>query len=78
MDSVDFLQPVECKINEQQNSELDKEVSEEEIREVVYSMQLDKAPGPDGFTIAFYKTHWNLIKKDFIKMVKNIFFRSAH
>jgi len=36
-------------------------------------MQPDKALGPDGFTIAFYRTHWDIIKKDFIRMVKNIF-----
>eukprot|EP00253_Pinus_taeda_P019113 PITA_19113 len=36
-------------------------------------MQQDKAPGPDGFTVAFYRNHWETIKKDFIRMVKNFF-----
>jgi len=33
-------------------------------------MQLDKAPGPDRFTIHFYRACWNVIKFDFLKMVK--------
>eukprot|EP00253_Pinus_taeda_P033497 PITA_33497 len=73
MDSADFLQPVECKINAQQNSELDQDVLEEEIRVAVFSMQSDKAPSPDGFTAAFYRNHWDIIKKDYVRMVKNIF-----
>lgn len=36
-------------------------------------MQPEKAPGHDGFTISFYMTHWDIIKKDFIRMAKNIF-----
>jgi len=35
LDSVDFLLPVECKINVQKNSELEQEVSEEEIRDAM-------------------------------------------
>lgn len=27
----------------------------EEIKEVVFSLPMDKFPGPDGFTIAFYQ-----------------------
>lgn len=36
-------------------------------------MQQDKASGPDGFTVAFYRQHWETIKKDFVRMVKNTF-----
>eukprot|EP00253_Pinus_taeda_P015816 PITA_15816 len=47
VDSIDFLQQINSKINEQQNSELEKEVTNEEIREATWSMRPDKAPGPD-------------------------------
>jgi hypothetical protein len=33
-------------------------------------MESDKAPGPDGFTIHFYKTCWDIIKADLLKMIK--------
>ena len=29
----------------------------------------DKASGSDGFPISFYKSCWNIIKKDFVKMI---------
>lgn len=68
-----FLSPVERKITELQNGELDQDVTEEEIRLAIFNMQPDKAPGPDGFTITFYKNHWDIIKKDYVRMVKNVF-----
>ena len=52
---------------------MDQGVTEEEIREAVFSMQQDKALGPDGFTVDFYRNHWDTIKKDFMRMVKNVF-----
>lgn len=73
MDNADFLQLVECKINVHQNNELDQDVSEEEIRMALFSMQPDKAPGPNGFTAAFFRNHWDIIKKDYVRMVRNIF-----
>jgi len=72
-DSVEFLSAVESKISGTQNKELDQDITEEEIRAAAFSMQQDKAPGPDGFTVAFYRNHWEIIKKDFVRMVKNVF-----
>eukprot|EP00253_Pinus_taeda_P005207 PITA_05207 len=74
-DNVEFLSPIENKMSDSQNRELDQEVTEEEIKLSVFSMQQDKAPGPDGFTVAFYRNHWETIKKDFIRMVKNVFLK---
>eukprot|EP00253_Pinus_taeda_P024119 PITA_24119 len=68
-----FLNAVESKISEAQNKELDQDITEEEIRAATFSMQQDKAPGLDGFTVAFYRNHWETIKKDFVQMVKNVF-----
>lgn len=34
---------------------LEKEVTKEEIKEVLFKMPRDKAPGPDGFTTEFLK-----------------------
>eukprot|EP00253_Pinus_taeda_P005923 PITA_05923 len=43
---------------------------EEEISNVVWSMELDKAPGPDGFSIHFYKICWELIESDLLRMIR--------
>ena len=32
-------------------------------------MELDKAPGPDGFSFHFYKVCWPIIKSDLVRMV---------
>ena len=73
MENPDFLNIIENKISEAQNADLDKEITMEEIEWSIHSMPLDKAPGPDGFTAAFYRTHWEIIKKDYIRMAKNFF-----
>lgn len=36
-------------------------------------MELDKALGPDGFTIHFYKVCWDIIKTNLLKMVQGFF-----
>eukprot|EP00253_Pinus_taeda_P014197 PITA_14197 len=72
-DNFEFLSEVESKISDAKNKELDQVITEEEICAVTFSMQQDKAPGPDGFTVAFYRNHWETIKKDFVQIVKNVF-----
>ena len=73
INNAEFLSLIENKISVDQNNELDQEVTTEEIEGSVFSMAQDKARGPDGFTVAFYRNHWDIIKKDFIRMVKNFF-----
>jgi hypothetical protein len=46
--------------------ELDDMFTEEEIWGVVKSLHPDRAPGPDGFTGAFYQRAWPVIKRDII------------
>lgn len=41
--------------------ELDKEITEEEIKEAINGLAQDKASDPDGFLIFFYKKFWELI-----------------
>lgn len=68
-----FLQHTQKKIREEQNVEMNKEISEEEVVAAIWSLHPDKAPGPNGFTIAFYKQHWKTIKKGFLKDGKKCF-----
>lgn len=37
---------------------------EEEVKKVIWSIEDDKALGPDGFTMAFYKVCWEVVMKD--------------
>ena len=35
-----------------------------EVREAIFQMEHNKAPGPDGFPAEFYQAFWDLIKDD--------------
>ena len=47
---------------------LDKPFSEEEVQLTVFQLNKEKAPGPDGFTIAVYQEYWNVIKEDLMRV----------
>lgn len=43
----------------------------EEVEEAVKNMPNDKAPGPDGFTINFYKACWEIVKTEVWEVVED-------
>jgi len=50
VDGLDFA----C-IREDERLALEREFSKEEVSQVLMEIEGDKAPGPDGFTMAFLK-----------------------
>ncbi|GJY15773.1 RNA-directed DNA polymerase, eukaryota [Tanacetum coccineum] len=55
------------------NLELEKNVSDDEIRLAVWDCGSQKAPGPDGFSFLFLKTYWDLLKDDVVRAVRGVF-----
>jgi hypothetical protein len=47
-------------------AELDNMFTEEEVWNTIREMPIDHAPGPDGFTDAFYQRAWPVIKQDIL------------
>nr|GFA76314.1 RNA-directed DNA polymerase, eukaryota, reverse transcriptase zinc-binding domain protein [Tanacetum cinerariifolium] len=45
------------KFSSEQNDDLEREVSKEEIKKAVWHCGIDKAPGPNGFTFGFYRRY---------------------
>jgi hypothetical protein len=45
--------------------------TKKEVKETVFEMSEDSAPGPDGFGVAFYKKCWNIIKGELLEMVED-------
>jgi retron-type reverse transcriptase len=41
-----------------------------EIKEAIEDLPLDKAPGPDGFSMAFFHSCWDIIKADLMEVIK--------
>ncbi|GAV92663.1 hypothetical protein CFOL_v3_36041 [Cephalotus follicularis] len=48
-------------ITAEQKEVMGREVSREEIEEALWSQNLDKAPGPDGYNGRFFKDAWSIV-----------------
>ncbi|RVW47466.1 putative ribonuclease H protein [Vitis vinifera] len=55
-------------ISEESVSRLDSPFSEVEIYNAIFQLDKDKAPGPDGFTIAVFQDCWDVIKDDLVRV----------
>lgn len=71
VEELNGLLNYEC-IEEDRNM-LMRRVTEEEVRKVVFSMDADKSPGPDGYTSEFFKASWGITGSDFVIAVQAFF-----
>ena len=55
-------------VSQIENEFLYDEFSEKKIRDAVFQMEHNKAPGPDGFPAEFYQFFWETIKADLIQL----------
>ncbi|GKB44168.1 RNA-directed DNA polymerase, eukaryota, reverse transcriptase zinc-binding domain protein, partial [Tanacetum coccineum] len=53
-----------CKLDIDQQADLENNISNEEIKRAVWDCGVDKSPGPDGFTFGFYRRYWSFLKND--------------
>ncbi|CAN1221373.1 LINE-1 retrotransposable element ORF2 protein [Linum grandiflorum] len=56
-----------------QNAALIRPVTSQEIKQAVFSLGPNQAPGSDGFTGTFYWEFWNLIQHDLCTAVRSFF-----
>jgi hypothetical protein len=54
------------------NEKLIEPFSEMEIRDAIFQMKLNKAPGLDGLSVEFYPTFWEIIKDDLLTLFKEL------
>jgi hypothetical protein len=66
-----FLSHIPFLVSKEHNSALLKPFKKEVICNVICYMEPDKAPRPDGFSIHFYRTCWEIIKADLLRMIKS-------
>jgi hypothetical protein len=52
----------------EENNLLIHPFTEEEVRDAIFQMEHNKAPGPDGFPTEFYQACWDIIKNDLMAM----------
>jgi hypothetical protein len=56
---------------EKQGDWLERPFQEEEVLQALLSVDDDKAPRPDGFTITFFQSCWAIVKDDFMHVFHN-------
>jgi hypothetical protein len=54
-----------------ENELLTSEFSEEEVKNAIFQMEHNKAPGPDGFPAEFYQVFWEVIKDDLMAVFRD-------
>ncbi|XP_074300125.1 uncharacterized protein LOC141631340 [Silene latifolia] len=57
----------------QSESLLIQEVSEAEIHDALFAINVNKSPGPDGFSSGFFRQSWDIIKVEFTKAILDFF-----
>ena len=62
-------------LNAEEASSLEDPFEEREVREVIKGMNRDKAPGPDGFSLAFFQDCWEVDKEDFMAVFDEFYAR---
>ena len=61
------------RVSEDMNQDLTQEVTKTKIFNVVFSINADSAPGPDGFTALFFQKNWELVKDQITAEIKEFF-----
>lgn len=71
VDNLRNLLGFQC--SEEDCLKLEKDVTKEEIRKVIFKMAGSKAPGPDGYTYEFFKHSWPIVGDDITVAVQSFF-----
>lgn len=58
-------------VSREDNFNLNKSITEEEVSEVLKDTWNCKAPGPDGFNVDFFKACWHIVKQDILSVVED-------
>ncbi|WZZ15546.1 hypothetical protein YC2023_108635 [Brassica napus] len=61
------------KCSEVDCARLEREVTKEEIKEVLFRMPSNKSPGQDGYTTEFFKEAWEIIGEDITVAIQSFF-----
>jgi len=67
------LDCIDQRVHRDDNNMLETIPNEAEIKEVVFGLNLDSTPGPDGFGGAFYQSCWDTIRSNLIDVIQQFF-----
>lgn len=55
------------RLSVRERNDLEKPFEEKELKEAIWRCGTNKSPGPDGFTVEFFKQHWEFLKNDLLE-----------
>ena len=61
------------KVKESDNNTLQQLPNMENVCDCLFIMNVDSAPGPDGFEVSFYRFCWEVIKDDLLSAIHDFF-----
>ena len=64
---------IDPRVTNEQKDKLISVPDAEEIKEALFSINLEKAPGPDGFSACFFQSNWGIVGRDMIREVQEFF-----
>ena len=64
---------IRISISEEDSAALIKIPTPKEIKEALFSVHPDKAPGPDGFSAGFFRTNWTIVGPAMISEITEFF-----
>lgn len=67
------LQSIRPKVTEAMNRSLTFKITKEEVRETIYSINPESAPGPYGFSSLFFQKFWPSIGESVTKEILEVF-----
>jgi hypothetical protein len=58
-------------VSDEENRNLELTFTTEDLDEVLFSMKVDSAPGPDGLPVVFFQRFWEILKKPILLMLND-------
>ncbi|XP_026434285.1 uncharacterized protein LOC113331848 [Papaver somniferum] len=68
---------IQDSITTEDNPSLMSMPTEDEIKQVVRSLNSWNSPGPDGFPDGFYQSQWDIVSTDIVALVQNFFHQKS-
>ncbi|GKA84815.1 RNA-directed DNA polymerase, eukaryota, reverse transcriptase zinc-binding domain protein [Tanacetum coccineum] len=73
IDQIDSEGLFNKKLTKREADFMVRDVSDIEVKDVIFGIRDDKAPGPGGFTTTFFKKSWDIVRRDVCKAIKYFF-----
>ncbi|GJZ27198.1 nucleolar protein 56-like protein, partial [Tanacetum coccineum] len=70
---IEWIRVFGTKLNHKESMEMIKEATDSEIKNALFDIGDNKAPGLDGYTSTFFKKAWKVVGKDVCMAIKEFF-----